>query len=96
MQEDRDRLKELADRGILLQVNAYDLYLNLSLKTRDLAQWLAKEHLISFIGSDMHGTRPKKRKPRMMEGVQWLYDNVEEEYADAVLYGNARKYLGTE
>ena len=62
----------------------------------NLARWMAKERLISFIGSDMHGTRPGKHKPRLKEGIQWLYENTDEEYADAVCFGNAAKLLGTE
>ena len=92
MQDDRDRLKELTDNGILLQVNAYDLELNGSLRTKNLARWLAKERMISFIGSDMHGL-PPKRPPRMKEGLNWLYENTDEEYADAVAFGNAEKLL---
>jgi len=93
MQEDRERLRELTDNGILLQVNAYDLELNGSLKTKSLARWLAKERMISFIGSDMHGTRPGARRPRMKEGLNWLYENTDEEYADAVAFGNVEKLL---
>ena len=92
LQEDWDMLRKITESGILLQVNAYDLELNLSLKTKDLARWLAKERMISFIGSDMHGTM--KRRPRMEEGINWLYENTDEEYADAVAFGNAEKLLG--
>ena len=49
--------------------------------------------MISFIGSDMHGTRPGARRPRMKEGLNWLYGNTDEEYADAVAFGNAEKLL---
>ena len=92
-QNNRDLLKELTECGILLQVNAYDLYLNLSLKTRELARWLARERMISFIGSDMHGL-PPKRDPRMKEGIRWLYENTDEAYAGAVAFGNAETLLG--
>ena len=94
MKQDEERLRELAENGILLQVNAYDLYRNLNPVTKSLAQWLAKERLITFLGSDMHGTRPGARRPRMTEGLRWLYDNVDEAYADAVAFGNAEKLLG--
>lgn len=94
LQEDWERLRELSDGGILLQVNAYDLELNSSARTRELAQWLAKERMISFIGSDMHGYPPKKRDPRMKEGITWLYGHTDEAYADAVAFGNAEKLLG--
>ena len=93
LQDDWDVLKRITDQGILLQVNAYDLCLNMSLKTRDLAQWLAEERMISFIGSDMHGL-PPKRVPRMKEGLAWLYEHTDGAYADAVASGNAERMLG--
>ena len=93
---DWPRLKELTEDGILLQVNAYDLFLNANPMVRNTAQWLAKEHMISFIGSDMHGTGHGKRAPRMREGMDWLYDHVDAEYADEIAFGNAEKYLGAE
>lgn len=46
--------------------------------------------------SDMHGTRPGKHEPRLKEGIQWLYENTDGEYADAVCFGNAVKLLGAE
>ena len=39
----------------------------------------------------MHGTRFGKRKPRMKEGLAWLYEHTDEAYADAVAFGNAQK-----
>ena len=29
----------------------------------------------------------------MKEGIQWLYDNVEYEYANDIVRGNAERYL---
>ena len=94
MQEDREKLRELRENGILMQVNAYDLELNLNPSTRNLAQWMAKERIITFIGSDMHGSRPPKHLPMVSEGVRWLYENTDEEYAKDVTFRNAEKYLG--
>ncbi len=101
IQEDRDLAKRICDLGVLLQVNAYDLFLNKKNATRNLAQWMAREGLISFLGSDMHGTGVKadgkpKRRPQMKEGIRWLYENVDEEYADGIVRINAEKYLGVE
>ena len=93
LQEDWDMLRKITESGILLQVNAYDLELNLSLKTKDLARWLAKERMISFIGSDMHGLRPPKKSPKLKEGIAWLYEHTDDAYADAVAFGNAEKLL---
>jgi len=93
LQDDRDLLLELAGSGVLMQVNAFDLERNLNPITRGLAQWMAKEKLISFIGSDMHGMRPDARRPVMEEGVRWLFDNVDGEYALDVTMRNAEKLL---
>ena len=34
------------------------------------------------------------RKPQMKDGVRWLYENVDEEYANDNVRRNAEKYLG--
>ena len=96
VQRDRDLARRIRDLGVLLQVNAYDLFLNKNEATRGLAQWMAREEMISFLGSDMHGTRPGKRRPRMKEGIRWLYENVRPDYADDVVRRNAEKYLNVE
>lgn len=102
IQQDWDLAKRICDMGVLLQVNAFDLYMNPKDATRDLAQWMAKEEMISFIGSDMHGTRIKEngkqaRRPQMKEGIRWLYDNVDdEEYVNEIVRVNAEKYLGVD
>ena len=93
LQDDRDLVRELAGSGVLMQVNAFDLERNLNPVTREQAQWMAKEKLISFIGSDMHGMRPGARRPVVEEGIRWLFDNVEEEYALDVTVRNAEKLL---
>lgn len=96
IQKDWDLAKRICDLDVRLQVNAYDLFLNPKDATRNLAQWMAKEELISFLGSDMHGTSPGKRGPRMKEGIQWLYGNVDEEYANDVVRVNAERLLGVD
>ena len=96
IQQDWDLAKRICDMGVLLQVNAYDLFLNETDDTRNLAQWMAKEKLISFIGSDMHGTREGARRPKMKEGIRWLYENVDSEYANEVVRRNAETYLGVD
>lgn len=55
---------------------------------------MAEERLISFLGSDMHGTRPGKRTPKMKEGIQWLYEHTDTAYADDVVRRNAERLLG--
>ena len=92
LQGDRDCLKKIQDLGVLIQVNAYDLALSENRQTRETAQWLAEERMISFIGSDMHGM-PPKRPPKVREGIDWLYKHTNHEYADCVVRKNAEKLL---
>lgn len=87
-----DSFVKIRQLGVLIQVNAYDLFLNQSDDTRGAAQFLAKERMIDFLGSDMHGL-PPKRAPLMRAGVQWLYENTDAAYADAVVHGNAERLL---
>ena len=93
MQEDWDLAKRVCDLGVLMQVNAYDLDLNWKIRTKELAQWMATERMISFIGSDMHGVYNGKRVPKMKEGIRWLYEHTDKEYANAVAFGNASRLL---
>ena len=90
--ENRDLLWEMADAGALIQVNGFNLDLNLSVRTKEMAQWLVRERLVSFIGSDMRSCRPGQT-PRMKDGVAWLYEHTDREYADAVCFGNAVRML---
>ena len=95
-QEDWSLIRRLHDDlGVLMQVNSFDLFLNQNAQTRDLAQWMAEERLISFLGSDMHGL-PPKRPPKMKEGIAWLYEHTDQAYADDVVRRNAERYLGVE
>jgi len=47
LQGNYDYLKRIQDMGVLIQVNAYDLALSKNRKTRETAQWLAQERMIS-------------------------------------------------
>ena len=49
----------------------------------------------------MHGTRIKEngkaaRRPQMKEGINWLYENVDYDYACEIVRINAERYLGVE
>ena len=92
LREDFSVFAQIKALGALIQVNAYDLFLNHSVDIRNAAQYLAHERLIDFLGSDMHGM-PPRRAPLMRAGVQWLYENTDQAYADAVAFGNATRLL---
>lgn len=84
--------EHLVQCGVYLQINAYDLVENSNEKTRETTQWLAKNRLAHFIGTDTHWHRP----PVMRSGVEYLYNNCPEEYVDALVNGNAEKLLSNE
>jgi len=96
IQQNWDLAKRICDLHVMLQANAYDLALNQNEQTRNLAQWMAEEGLISFLGSDMHGTRKGARPPKMKEGIRWLYEHVSDGYADDIVRVNAEKYLNVQ
>ena len=92
LQVNHDDLKQIQDLGVLIQVNAFDIALSKNPLTRETAQWLAQERMISFIGSDMHGC-PPKRMPKLREGIDWLYAHTDPDYADCVVRKNAENML---
>jgi tyrosine-protein phosphatase YwqE len=51
---DYAKYEELADRGILLQVNINSLTGHYSIETKKAAQWLIDKDMVSFLGSDCH------------------------------------------
>ncbi|MGP8214316.1 MAG: tyrosine-protein phosphatase [Bacteroidia bacterium] len=53
-QHDFEKYEELADRGILLQMNINSVTGHYSPQTKKAAQWLIEKDLISFAGSDCH------------------------------------------
>lgn len=52
---DKEKYEELADRQVYLQINGNSLLGEYGLNTKKVAQWLVKQNLVSFIGSDAHG-----------------------------------------
>jgi protein-tyrosine phosphatase len=53
-QQNFEKYEELADRGVLLQMNINSVTGHYSIPTRKAAQWLIDKNMISFVGSDCH------------------------------------------
>lgn len=85
--------RALAAGGVFLQVNAYDLYDHPEGWVKDNARWIVENRLARFIGTDAH--RPDHRPPRMRSGVEYLYDHYDEDYVDALVFGNAERMFGS-
>lgn len=91
LQENPKAYRDILRTGARLQINAYDVYDTQTEVTKITTRWLLENRMVSFIGSDAHGAA--KRKPVLKNGVQWIYDNCPEDYADAIVHDNAAELI---
>ena len=82
-----DRIAKFA----YLQINAYDICDTDDNLAKRACQYMLKRKLVTFIGSDAHGA--DRRPPKLTNGIQWIYDHCETEYADAIVHDNAAKII---
>ena len=94
IQEDPEFCKKLAETGIGLQINAYDVFENNNPVTVKTTRYLLENRLVTHVGSDAHGMR--HRPPALAVGVKWIYDHCPEDYADAIVHDNAKKIIRNE
>lgn len=83
-----DRFREL---GALIQVNVYSLFDEEKDSIKKWARRLVQERKVDFLGTDAHKTY--HRPPSAELGLNWLYENVEQDYVEAIAWGNAREKL---
>ena len=86
---DHKAVKLLQFMGCLFQVNAYSLVETENHTVKIFANWLLKNKLVSFIGSDMHQTN--HRPPKVKTGIDFIYQHCEKSYADAICFENAEQ-----
>ena len=79
------------DLGALIQINAYSLFDEMDDSIKNWARQLVQERNVDFLGTDAH--RTYHRPPSAEMGLNWLYENVEQEYANAVSWKNAQTVL---
>lgn len=79
------------DMGALIQLNAYSLFDELEDSIKNWARQLVRERKVDFLGTDAH--RTYHRPPSAEHGLNWLYGNVEQNYADAIAWRNAERLL---
>ena len=79
------------DMGALIQLNAYSLFNEMDESIKNWARRLVLERKADFLGTDAH--RTYHRPPSAKWGLNWLYENVERDYADAIALGNAQNIL---
>lgn len=83
-----NRFREL---GSLIQVNVYSLFDEDDSSIKNWARQLVQARKVDFLGTDAH--RTYHRPPSAQWGLQWLYENLEQDYAEAIAWKNAQKFL---
>lgn len=94
LQGNMELVDRFRDLGALIQVNAYSLFDETDDSIKNWARRLVEEYKVDFLGTDAH--RTYHRPPSAELGLNWLYENVEPEYADAIAWGNATHLLMVE
>jgi len=94
LRDNMELVDQFRDLGALIQVNAYSLFDETDDSIKNWARRLVEEYKVDFLGTDAH--RTYHRPPSAELGLNWLYENVEPEYADAIAWGNATHLLMVE
>lgn len=84
-------IQDLVAFGAKIQINLYSLKEERRADTKERARYLVTNQLAHFVGSDAH--RSTHRPPKYDGGVRFLYDNCDQDYADAICYKNASDLL---
>ena len=90
----QDLYRTMVAGGVCLQINSYDVVDRHDDWVKENTRWIAGNKLAHFIGTDAH--RSVHRPPVMRSGVNYLYDNCDEVYVDALVRGNAEKLIAGE
>lgn len=86
-----EKIQELRDMGILIQVNAGSVTGFFGKHTKEIAEKLLKKQLVDFIGTDAHSDGG--RGPRILECAQLLEKKCDAAYVEKLLYKNAERYI---
>ena len=86
-----DLVDRFRDLGALIQINAYSLFDEDKDSVKNWARRLVLERKADFLGTDAHKTY--HRPPSVQWGLNWLYENVNREYADDIAWRNAERLL---
>ena len=89
--DNMDLVDQFRDMGALIQINAYSLFDERDDSIKNWARRLVQERKVDFLGTDAH--RTYHRPPSAAMGLNWLYENVEQGYADAIARKNAEQFL---
>ena len=86
-----DRIKELREMGVMIQVNASTIERKMGWKLQMMMISMLKKQLIDLIGTDAHSSGG--RSPRIEKCCDIIRKKCSEKYANKLLYRNAEKYI---
>lgn len=86
-----EKIQELRDMGILIQVNANSVMGGFGKPTKAIVEKLLKNRLVDFIGTDAHSSGT--RSPAIRECAEYLSSKYPADYVEELLYVNAEKYI---
>jgi len=89
-----DKITELRDMGILIQVNAGSITGFFGKQSKMVAEKLLKKELVDFIGTDAHSDGG--RAPKIKECAEILEKKCKPDYVEDLLYRNAERYILSE
>ena len=89
--DNMDLVNRFRDLGALIQINVYSLFDEDKDSIKNWARRLVQERKVDFLGTDAH--RTYHRPPSAAMGLNWLYENVEQDYANAIAWKNAEQIL---
>ena len=89
--DDDEALDTLLAWGCRIQINAFSLAEEQTSSIKVFARRLLAERTVSFLGSDAH--RTDHRPPCVKNGIRYIYDHCDVDYANAVCYENAKRLL---
>ncbi len=91
LQSPHERIQELRDMGVLIQVNAASVMGGFGKSTKATVEKLLKKQMIDFIGTDAHSDG--SRSPKIKECAEYLSKKYPADYVERILFRNAEKYI---
>lgn len=91
LRKDLNLVEELVDLGAFMQINADSIIGKAGFGTKRYCRKLIKQDLVSFIGSDCHGTR--NRISRIGEAYDYIAKKEGTSYAEQLFIKNPQKII---
>ena len=91
LQNSPETVEVLRRMGARVQVNLYSLAKEKNPVVLTFARQLVRMKKVDYLGTDAH--RTYHRPPDILDGLQWLYQSSDKEYADALTWKNAARDL---